>query len=49
MAYGVPPEKREELRETVIQKHGKALELIAPYDVLKSKSAARKRGRKKQR
>ena len=49
IAYGVPPEKREELRKKVIQKHGKALELIAPYDVPKSKSAARKRGRKKQR
>jgi len=43
MAYSVPPEKREELRRKVIQKYGKNLELIAPYEVKRPKSGARKR------
>ena len=30
MAFGVPPEKREELRKLIIKEHGEALELIAP-------------------
>ena len=30
MAFGVPPEKREELRQYIIKEHGEALELIAP-------------------
>lgn len=30
MAYGVRPEKREELRKHIIKEHGEALELIAP-------------------
>lgn len=29
-AFGVPPEKREELRRHIIKEHGEALELIAP-------------------
>ena len=42
-AYGVPPEKREELRRKVIQQYGSDLELIAPYAVKESKSEAWKR------
>lgn len=42
-AYGVPSEKREELRRKVIQQHGSDLELIAPYEVKESKPEARKR------
>ena len=30
MAFGVPPEKREELRRHIIKEHGEALELITP-------------------
>ena len=30
MAFGVPSEKREELRKQIIKEHGEALELIAP-------------------
>jgi hypothetical protein len=30
MAFGVPPEKREELRQHIIKEYGEALELIAP-------------------
>jgi hypothetical protein len=49
VAYGVPPEKREELRRKVIQQYGKDLELISQYEFKKSKSRSRKRGKKKQR
>jgi len=48
MAYGVPPEKREELRRKVIQQHGEDLELIAQGKFKKPKSRSRKRGKKKQ-
>ena len=47
VSYGVPPEKREELRKKVIRQFGKDLELIAPYEVKKSNSRVRKRGKKK--
>ena len=40
MAFGVPPEQREELRRKVIQKYGENLELIAPSKVKKPKSSA---------
>ena len=30
MAFGVPPEKQEELRRQIIKEHGEALELIVP-------------------
>ena len=47
VAYGVPPEKREELRSKVIKQYGKDLELIAPYEVKRSKSKRQKKGKSK--
>ena len=47
VAYGVPSEKREELRSKVIQQYGPDLELIAGNEVKKSKSRRQKRGKRK--
>lgn len=48
LAYGVPVEKREELRQHVIKKHGAGLELIAPVNASKGKgNEAGLRGNKK--
>ena len=49
VAYGVPPEKREELRRKVIQQYGEDLELIAGAEVKRPKSRSRKRRKSKQR
>ncbi len=46
MAYGVPPEKREELRSKVIKQYGKDLELIAGDKVEASKARPRRRGKR---
>ncbi len=48
MAYGVPPEKREELCRKVIQQYGADLELIAWDEVEESKPTPRRRGKRKQ-
>ena len=48
-AYMVPLEQREELRKKVIRKYGKNLELIAPQEVEKLNSKARKRGKRRRR
>lgn len=37
LAFGVPTEKREDLRKEIISKYGKQLELIAPKKEKKSK------------
>jgi len=47
VAYGVPPEKREELRSKVIQQYGSDLELITGSEVKRSKSRGQKRGKRK--
>ena len=31
-AFGVPPEKREELRQQIVSRYGERLELIAPEE-----------------
>ena len=31
-AFGVPPEKREELRQQIVGRYGERLELIAPLE-----------------
>ena len=49
MAYGVPPEKREELRRKIVQQYGEDLELIARAEVKRPKSRSRKKRKKKQR
>jgi len=49
MAYGVPPEKREELHRNIVQQYGEDLELIASAEVKRSKSRSRKRRKGKQR
>jgi hypothetical protein len=49
VAYGVPEEKREELRRKVIQQYGKDLELIAGAEDKRPKSRSRKRRKSKQR
>ena len=49
VAYGVPPEKREELRRKVIQQYGAELELIAPDEARESKLKTQKRGKRKRR
>jgi len=49
VAYGVPPEKREELRRKVIQQYGEDLELITGAEVKRPKSRSRKRRKSKQR
>jgi hypothetical protein len=49
VAYGVPPEKREELRRKVIQQYGTDLELIARIEVKRTKSRPQKREKRKQR
>jgi len=43
MAFGVPPEKREELRTTIIKEYGESLELIAPRDSEKRRVKGRGR------
>ena len=47
VAYGVPPEKREELRSKVIQQYGSDLELITGSEVKRSKSRGQKRAKRK--
>ena len=47
VAYGVPSEKREELRSKVIQQYGPDLELIAGDKVEESKPRPRRRGKRK--
>ncbi len=49
VAYAVPSEKREELRNKVIQQFGPDLELIAPYEATKPKPKHKKRGKRKKR
>ncbi len=49
VAYGVPPEKREELHRKVIQQYGADLELIARCDGKRPKSRSQKRRKRKQR
>ncbi len=49
VAYGVPLEKREELRRKVIQQYGEDLELIAGVEVKRPKLRSRKRRKGKQR
>ncbi|MHC4540162.1 MAG: hypothetical protein ACYS74_10330 [Planctomycetota bacterium] len=49
VAYGVPPEKREELRGKVIRQYGANLELIVGDEVEKSKPRRRRRGKRRQR
>ena len=41
-AFGVAPEKREQLRQLVIQKYGKDLELIAPDTTKETKKKKEK-------
>jgi hypothetical protein len=47
VAYGVPPEKREELHRKVIQQYGPELELIAKDKVEESTLRSRRRGKRK--
>lgn len=47
MAYGVPPEKREELRKKVIKQYGSDLELITDDEIKKPKSKSKKRRKRK--
>ncbi len=49
LAYGIAPEKREELRRKVIQQYGAELELIAPDEAREPRLKARKRGKRRQR
>ncbi len=48
VAYGVPPQKREELRRKVIQQYGADLELIAGNEVKETKPRPRRRRKRKQ-
>jgi hypothetical protein len=45
-AFGVPPEKHEELRQGIIAAYGEKLELIAPD---KSQSQSKKRNKKRRK
>jgi hypothetical protein len=47
IAYGVPPQKREELRRKIIKKYGEDLELIAPYEFIKPSSTNPEKGKRK--
>ncbi len=42
-AFGMPPEKRENLRERVVREYGEELELIVPPESEKKKNKKRKR------
>ncbi len=48
-AWVCPKDRREELRDEVIRKHGAALELIAPSKPEKKKSKSRKRKGRRRR
>jgi hypothetical protein len=46
VAYGVPPDKREELRSKVIKQYGHDLELIGGSEVKRPKPRRQKRGKR---
>ena len=48
-AYGVPVERREELRQKVVAQYGNAYELIEPGKETKKKNSSRKRKRNKRK
>ena len=49
LAFGVPPEKRETLRNEIIARYGEKLELIAPKKEPQRKRKKKKRGKRKKK
>ncbi|MFH2001263.1 MAG: hypothetical protein ABIK28_16395 [Planctomycetota bacterium] len=49
LAYGCPESKREELRNEIIARHGKKLELIAPNKESQRKSTKKRKVKRKKK